>query len=150
MAAIIYLDIAKMPGKDGNVCVHSFTVNPLATENKWKDNYEVAGPTDIAQLKVAELCRVAEEIELPNGSQIIVFTTNKSVTEDGNRFISWQGQEPAQNTDLWQKFKALCQEREFQVSFGTEGILSEHVHENTCAYISRMVNNPDSVDQNPD
>ena len=46
MAAIIYLDIAKMPGEDGNVCVHSFTVNPLATDNKWKDNYEVAGPTD--------------------------------------------------------------------------------------------------------
>ena len=42
MAAIIYLDIAKMPGEDGNVCVHSFTVNPLATDNKWKDNYEVA------------------------------------------------------------------------------------------------------------
>ena len=103
MAAIIYLDIAKMPGEDGNVCVHSFTVNPLATDNKWKDNYEVAGPTDTAQLKVAELCRVAEEIELPNGSQIIVFTTNESVTEDGNRFISRQGQEPAQNTDLWQK-----------------------------------------------
>lgn len=51
MAAIIYLDIAKMPDEDGNVCVHSFTVNPLATDNKWKDNYEVAGPTDIAQLK---------------------------------------------------------------------------------------------------
>ena len=77
MAAIIYLDIAKMPGEDGNVCVHSFTVNPLATDNKWKDNYEVAGPTDTARLKVAELCRVAEEIELPNGSQIIVFTTNR-------------------------------------------------------------------------
>ena len=76
MAAIIYLDIAKMPGKDGNVCVHSFTVNPLATDNKWKDNYEVAGPTDTARLKVAELCRATEEIELPNGSQIIVFTTN--------------------------------------------------------------------------
>ena len=92
MAAIIYLDIAKMPGKDGNVCVHSFTVNPLATDNKWKDNYEVAGPIDTARLKVAELCRVTEEIELPNGSQIVVFTTNESVTEDGNRFISRQGQ----------------------------------------------------------
>ena len=78
MAAIIYLDIAKMPGEDGNVCVHSFTVNPLATDNKWKDNYEVAGPTDTARLKVAELCRATEEIELPNGSQIIVFTTNES------------------------------------------------------------------------
>ena len=98
MAAIIYLDIVKMPGKDGNVCVHSFTVNPLATDNKWKDNYEVAGPIDTARLKVAELCRVTEEIELPNGSQIVVFTTNESVTEDGNRFISRQGQEPAQNT----------------------------------------------------
>ena len=139
MAAIIYLDIAKMPGEDGNVCVHSFTVNPLATDNKWKDNYEVAGPTDTAQLKVAELCRVAEEIVL-----------NESVTEDGNRFISRQGQEPAQNTDLWQKLNALCQEREWQVSFGTEGILSEHVHENTCAYISHMMSKLDSVDQNSD
>ena len=148
MAAIIYLDIAKMPGKDGNVCVHSFTVNPLATDNKWKDNYEVAGPIDTARLKVAELCRVTEEIELPNGSQIVVFTTNESVTEDGNRFISRQGQEPAQNTDLWQKLKALCQEREWQISFGTEGILSEHVHENTCAYISHMMSKLDSVDQN--
>ena len=99
---------------------------------------------------MAELCRVAEEIELPNGSQIIVFTTNESVTEDGNRFISRQGQEPAQNTDLWQKLNALCQEREWQVSFGTEGILSEHVHENTCAYISHMMSKPDSVDQNSD
>ena len=124
MAAIIYLDIAKMPGEDGNVCVHSFTVNPLATDNKWKDNYEVAGPTDTAQLKVAELCRVAEEIELPNGSQIIVFTTNESVTEDGNRFISRQGQEPAQNTDLWQKLNALCQEREWQGCICTGGVVA--------------------------
>ena len=149
MAAIIYLDIAKMPGEDGNVCVHSFTVNPLATDNKWKDNYEVAGPIDTARLKVAELCRVTEEIELPNGSQIIVFTTNESVTEDGNRFISRQGREPEQNADLWHKLKALCQERELQVSFGTEGILSEHVHKNTCAYISRMGNSHDSAEQIP-
>ncbi len=42
MAAIIYLDIVKTPELNGEVCVHSFVVNPSAKSDRQKDTYFMA------------------------------------------------------------------------------------------------------------
>lgn len=56
MAAIIYLDIVKTPELNGEVCVHSFVVNPSAKSDRQKDTYFMAAPIGYTRLKLAELC----------------------------------------------------------------------------------------------
>ena len=76
MAAIIYLDIVKTPELNGEVCVHSFVVNPSAKSDRQKDTYFMATPIGYTRLKLAELCRIIENIGLPTGSQIVVFSSD--------------------------------------------------------------------------
>ena len=50
MAAIIYLDIVKTPELNGEVCVHSFVVNPSAKSDRQKDTYFMATPIGYTRL----------------------------------------------------------------------------------------------------
>lgn len=52
MAAIIYLDIVKTPELNGEVCVHSFVVNPSAKSDRQKDTYFMAAPIGYTRLKL--------------------------------------------------------------------------------------------------
>ena len=70
MAAIIYLDIVKTPELNGEVCVHSFVVNPSAKSDRQKDTYFMATPIGYTRLKLAELCRIIENIGLPTGLRL--------------------------------------------------------------------------------
>lgn len=86
MAAIIYLDIVKTPELNGEVCVHSFVVNPSAKSDRQKDTYFMATPIGYTRLKLAELCRIIENIGLPTGSQIVVFSSDNAIARTGASF----------------------------------------------------------------
>lgn len=86
MAAIIYLDIVKTPELNGEVCVHSFVVNPSAKTDRQKDTYFMATPIGYTRLKLAELCRIIENIGLPTGSQIVVFSSDNAIARTGASF----------------------------------------------------------------
>lgn len=86
MAAIIYLDIVKTPELNGEVCVHSFVVNPSAKSDRQKDTYFMAAPIGYTRLKLAELCRIIENIGLPTGSQIAVFSSDSVIARTGASF----------------------------------------------------------------
>ena len=109
MAAIIYLDIVKTPELNGEVCVHSFVVNPSAKSDRQKDTYFMATPIGYTRLKLAELCRIIENIGLPTGSQIVVFSSDNAITRTGASFGVEDGDtEPSHNKDLWARLKYAC------------------------------------------
>lgn len=109
MAAIIYLDIVKTPELNGEVCVHSFVVNPSAKSDRQKDTYFMATPIGYTRLKLAELCRIIENIGLPTGSQIVVFSSDNAIARTGASFGVEDGDtEPSHNKDLWARLKYVC------------------------------------------
>lgn len=136
MAAIIYLDIVKTPELNGEVCVHSFVVNPSAKSDRQKDTYFMAAPIGYTRLKLAELCRIIENIGLPTGSQIAVFSSDSVIARTGASFGVEDGDtEPSHNKDLWARLKYACTAKKYKVMFYYSGLLSETVHDNTCIYI---------------
>lgn len=87
MAAIIYLDIVKTPELNGEVCVHSFVVNPSAKSDRQKDTYFMATPIGYTRLKLAELCphHLKTSVCRP-GSQIVVFSSDNAIARTGASF----------------------------------------------------------------
>ena len=136
MAAIIYLDIVKMPEMNGEVCVHSYVVNPSAKTDRQKDTYFMANPIGYTRLKLAELCRIIENINLPEKSQIVVFSSDNVIARTGASFGVEDGDsEPSHNKDLWARLKYACTAKKYKVAFHYSGLLSETVHDNTFVYI---------------
>lgn len=130
MAAIIYLDIVKTPELNGEVCVHSFVVNPSAKSDRQKDTYFMAAPIGYTRLKLAELCRIIENIGLPTGSQIAVFSSDSVIARTGASFGVEDGDiEPSHNKDLWARLKYACTAKKYKVMFYYSGLLSETVHD---------------------
>ena len=143
MAALDYLTTVPVSGQ-GKTLAFSRVVNP--SEKKQADRindryFLVDRGVRYTQIKLQELCRILDNIRLPDQSQIMIFSDDKDITRLGKTFGVEEGdQEPIHNKGLWNRISEPLKRKRFKVCFQTHGLLSDSIHD-------RMVSMSEEIDK---
>lgn len=145
MAVLVYLSIVDVPGSTSKSLAFSRVVNPSAIhqEGKIKDHmYCTDSSAGKTRIKLEELCRVIESLNLVKKSQIVVYPDDRVIARLGEQFGVEEGEKaPAKNRDLWSRLANEVKKNQYDISFIYQGLMSDSIHDNLLCEREKVASN---------
>lgn len=145
MAVLVYLSIVNVPGSASKALAFSRVVNPSAIhqEEKIKDHmYFTQSTSGKTRIKLEELCRIIESLNLVKKSQIVVYPDDRVIARLGEQFGIEEGEQaPAKNRDLWTRLANEVKKNQYDISFIYQGLMSDSIHDNLLCECEKVAFN---------